>query len=192
LFVSIKGCDYEDFSYGFPTVHLVYGNYWMYDDQKMLERESSYLLKDSSKNLMINILFIFAVWFSIEKFRKFINPKHLIVFDKSYSLVLWYVALVCILMSNDSVSEIFEVIYGQFLMFPSLYLGFLIFGVLNYFLLLRLVDGEFLLPSSLNPYYSDSFDLIVRFGLFIFMILLFLLLFIIFLITQERKLKRRK
>ena len=193
LFVSVKGCasDYMETSYGFPTVHLVYANYRMYYDQKILERGSFSLLKDLPMNLMINFLFIIVIWASIEKLRSFINPKRLKIFDKSYGLVLWYVALMSILMSNNTISEIFEALYGQFLMFPSTYLGVLVFGVSSYFGLWKFVDGEFILPSSLNKYYSDSSDLIVRVGLFLFMMLLFLLLFIILSIAQERKLKKR-
>ena len=192
LFVLVKGCDYVDTSYGFPTVHLVYGNYWMYGDQKMLERGSSHLLKDSPTNLIINVLFIVAIWFSIEKFKKFLSPRRLIIFDKSYSLVLGYVVLMCMLMFNRDFSEVFAAIGLQLLIIPSVYLGFLIFIIFNYFGLWRMIDGEFVLPPSLNPYYSDSGDLIVRVGLFLFMILLFLLLFIILSIAQERKLKKRK
>ena len=192
LFVSVKGCDYIDESYGFPTVHLVYGNYWIYYGEKMLERGSSHLLKNSSTNLMINIVSIMFVWLIIEKLRNLISSKYLKIFDKSYGLVLWYFAFMCLLMSNTGISNVFEGVYIQFLLLPSLYLGFLIAGGLSYFGLLRLVDGEFMLPSSLNLYYSDGVDLIIRVGLFVFIILFFLLLFVILSIAQERKFKKRK
>ncbi len=191
LFVSIKGCDYIDISYGFPTVHLVKANYRLYNGEKILERGSSYLLKSSSANLTINILSIVVFWFIIERLRNFISSDYLKIFDKSYGLVLWYVALICILMSNNDVSEVFEGIYWQFLLFPSAYLGILLFGIFDYFGSFKLVDGEFTLPSSLNTYYPDSFDLVVRVGLFLFMILLFLLLYVILYVVMVGH-KRRK